>query len=541
MPDTTLTQPQLAALRRAAFDERAKRQNRGLTYREKLESRFFILDKHQHIVPFILNGFQSILWNEIAVNGWLPAGLEVDVLKARQLGSSTFWLALLFLDTIGNKGTTTAIICKKPDETVEFRERVKRLYHYLPDDEKPQKQQDNIGWLTFPDLDSKIYIGTAGVQDVGRAMTIHNLLATEVAFWPHEIETTWSALSNAVPPWGRRIRESTANGIGNWWAQRWESNKKGGNWQVKDGIILGKAGRRHFVFAPWFIDDEAMLDDPLIDPLTDDEARLIELYGLSEKQIAWRRWKQKEDSRLFFQECAEDDISCFLGAGNCVFEIDLLREFLKQAQDRQPLFVGENGALTIWKFAEPEHLYVAGSDVASGDTGGDYSATGILDWETGEQVAVLHGHFPPEVFAVKSASLCSSYNEALWGVEDAGFGQVVLSIAYGQLKYPKLFWHQPLTGGAEKLGWNTNAKTRPILIEDLGWALRERLIGVYDPEFIRECLSFVRTERKPEGEAQAGTFDDLLFAWAIAWQMRKYVQRLGVVQIIRDRIPRPGA
>lgn len=483
---------------------------------------------------------QETIWNEIALDGWLPPDLEVDILKARQIGSSTFWLGLLTEETITRPGTTTAIVCNRDAETVEFRERIKRLYERLPEDERPRKRQDNVAWLTFPDLDSKIYIGTAGAEEVGRAMTIHNVLATEIAFWPHEIEGTWSALSNAVPPWGRRIRESTANGLGNAWAQWWTKNKKEGSYRTERGAIIGRAGRKFFFFFPWWWDETAILHDPLIDPLTDDEARLVELYGLSPQQIAWRRWKQKEDPRLFFQECAEDDISCFLGAGNCVFDIDLLRELLKQAQDQRPLFVGENGALIIWKFAEPERIYVAGSDVGGGDPSGDRSATYILDWETGEQVALLHGAFPPEIFTRKSAALCTAYNEALWGVEDANFGQVVLNIAYGQLKYPKLFWHQPLTGGAEKLGWNTNAKTRPVLIEDLGWALRENLIGVRHPEFIRECLSFVRTERKPDGEAQEGCHDDLLFACGIAWQLRKYAKRPGAPQRIRDLIPMPG-
>jgi len=79
-----------------------------------------------------------------------------------------------------------------------------------------------------------------------------------------------------------------------------------------------------------------------------------------------------------------------------------------------------------------------------------------------------------------------------------------------------------------------------VLIEDLGWALREGMVRVNDPEFIRECLSFVRTEKKPDGEAQPGCYDDLVMAWGGAFQMRKYTRREGAPQIVRDRIPVPG-
>lgn len=533
-------------MRRAAYDERARRQERPLTHRERLESRFWIRDKHNRLIPFLFNRMQECVWDEIVVDGWLPLGLEVDVLKARKLGSSTFWLNLFFEDTITNERTNTAVICKKPPETEDFRLRMQRLYKHLPADERPMRRYDNPSWLTFPGLDSVMFLGTAGVQDIGRAMdSITNLLATEVAFWPHEPDVTWAAVSRAVPVHGRRVRESTANGIGNIWNQWWEQNKAKGVYRSEWGALIGKAGRKHFFFFPWWWDEEAVLDlsskgKPLDPPHTEEEAWLVEKYGLTDQQIAWRRWAEADDPRLFFQECAEDDVSCFLGAGNCVFDTRLLRELLKRAQENEPVHIGENGALIIWELPHPEEMYVAGSDVAGGDPVGDYSATGVLKWRTGEQVAVLRGRLPPDTFARKSAALCASYNDALWGVESAEFGHAVLSQVYGEpIGYRNLFWHEALTGGREKLGWVTNRRTRPTMLTDLEWALREGMMGVNDPEFIRECLSFVRTEKYPDGEAQQGCHDDLIFAWGIAWQMRRYVKRPGETQIVRDTIPYP--
>ena len=74
----------------------------------------------------------------------------------------------------------------------------------------------------------------------------------------------------------------------------------------------------------------------------------------------------------------------------------------------------------------------------------------------------------------------------------------------------------------DKLGWETNTRTRPILISDLNQVVFERQLIIRSSDIIGEMKSFVEgPSGKPE--AQAGTHDDLVIATGIAYQMYKSV------------------
>ena len=55
--------------------------------------------------------------------------------------------------------------------------------------------------------------------------------------------------------------------------------------------------------------------------------------------------------------------------------------------------------LTVWREPVNGHSYVAGVDTAEGLLHGDYSCIQMLDVRNGEQVAVWHGHIPPDELA----------------------------------------------------------------------------------------------------------------------------------------------
>ena len=71
-----------------------------------------------------------------------------------------------------------------------------------------------------------------------------------------------------------------------------------------------------------------------------------------------------------------------------------------------------------------------------------------------------------------------------------------------------------------KLGWETNIRTRPILISDLGMYIRNRDIKISDRSTINELMTFVKDE-KGKPQAQPGCHDDRVMALAIAVQMYK--------------------
>lgn len=69
-----------------------------------------------------------------------------------------------------------------------------------------------------------------------------------------------------------------------------------------------------------------------------------------------------------------------------------------------------------------------------------------------------------------------------------------------------------------KLGWDTNAATRPKMLQHLKDAIDGRLIHLYHRPTVNEMFSFII---KPTGKAEAedGAHDDLVMALAGAWQL----------------------
>lgn len=98
---------------------------------------------------------------------------------------------------------------------------------------------------------------------------------------------------------------------------------------------------------------------------------------------------------------------------------------------------------------------------------------------------------------------------------------VLQSLNYGQLfRMPK--WGEVLAPGesadSEKIGWHTNAATRPKMLDDLAGSLRQNINHIYDVDIVREIMSFIRNQRTGRPEAAPGAHDDFVFAEAIAWQ-----------------------
>ena len=142
-----------------------------------------------------------------------------------------------------------------------------------------------------------------------------------------------------------------------------------------------------------------------------------------------------------------------------------------------------------------------------------------MDYKTGEQVACLHGRWKPEVFGEKMAKLGYEYNTALLAPEANNHGHSTLNTLLNTLHYPRLYYHKDYdaTGQGEKLGWQTNAKTRPIMLSGIKTAVEDSFMKVNCPMFLGECRNF---QDSGEGKYE-GDYDDTVMAWAIAWQVRQ--------------------
>jgi hypothetical protein len=183
---------------------------------------------------------------------------------------------------------------------------VNRYHEHCPVFVRPSTGAANAKELFFDKLDSGYKVGTAGTKGVGRSSTIQLFHGSEVAFWPHA-ETHAAGVLQAVPdaPGTEVILESTANGLGNFFHQKWQDAERG----IGDFIA---------VFVPWYWQEEYRKDVPAGFTLDEEEREYAELYGLTLEQMHWRRNKIAElkDATLFKQEYPATAAEAFQMSGH---------------------------------------------------------------------------------------------------------------------------------------------------------------------------------------------------------------------------------
>jgi hypothetical protein len=419
------------------------------------------------------------------------------VLKARQVGMTSYAAARFFVQTIMRPGTLTMLVAQDRQSAEEIFRIVHRFWDNLSESLQtgPLKtSHSSARELVFPQLDSEFTVASAD-ENAGRGRTIQNLHCTEVSRWGRAGEEALASLRAAVVPGGEIVLESTANGAWGSFYKEWQQAEETGY-------------RRHFF--PWWFEETYKSEAGQLFEMTAEEAELAKMNGLTPEQIAWRRRQWASLRGLAAQEFAEDAISCFRASGECVFELEAVDRALAAAGD--PIEMRNNGRLRIWLPPQPGKKYVIGVDPAGGGVNGDYSCAQVIDQQWGTQCAELHGHFPLGELAKLLVELGEEYNRALLAVETNNHGHGVL--AHLHLKnYLNLFTQQG------KDGWNTSAWSRPRMIENMAAVLAEKP-GLFRSERLwNECRTFVRLDNGKPGAAY-GAHDDCVMAMAIALAVR---------------------
>ena len=191
-------------------------------------------------------------------------------------------------------------------------------------------------------------------------------------------------------------------------------------------------------------------------------------------------------------------------------------------------------SLEVWVHPNPQHGYVMGVDTVEGLGHGDYSCVHVLDLNTGELVAAWHGHIPPDALADEVLSLGLWYRDALCCVESNNHGLTTITMLR-QLGYPRMFRKRSLNQVTSKVsmefGWRTTRTSKPLMIDDLGMALRNDELRLYDRHTVGELRTFTRNDR---GSMSGSPYDDRVMALALANQMRKYAHAPEYVEHVDD-------
>lgn len=291
-----------------------------------------IRSKAGKVEPFQLNRAQQYIHERLEAQRAATGRVRALILKGRQQGCSTYVGGRFYHRTTWAKGRRTFILTHEDAATQNLFEMVNRYHEHCPVFVRPSTGAANAKELFFDKLDSGYKVGTAGTKGVGRSSTIQLFHGSEVAFWPHA-ETHAAGVLQAVPDAEDTevILESTANGVGNFFHQKWQDAERG------NGDFIA-------VFVPWFWQDEYRKEPPAGFELDDEEQEYARLYVLDRAQMCWRRNKIAElkDASLFKQEYPATAAEAFQMTGHDSFiKPDLVVAARKRTCDESgPLVIG---------------------------------------------------------------------------------------------------------------------------------------------------------------------------------------------------------
>jgi hypothetical protein len=441
----------------------------------------------------------------------LGRGRQNIVLKARQMGVTTWVAARFFLKTITARGVLTVQVAQTQEAAEGIFRIVQRFWECLPEGMREgalRRSRANSGQMCFPELDSEFRVVSAGDESAGRGLSIQNLHCSEVSRWPGNAGETLAGLRAALAPGGEMVMESTPNGAYGCFYEEWGRAGSRGSGEAS-GVV------RHFF--PWWM-EEAYVAAPVREALREDERRLVRAHDLKPRQIGFRRGLEASYRGLRSQEFAEDAESCFKATGECCFEVAAVERRMTSVSE--PMEMRRGGALQIWLPPVPGKEYLVAVDTAGGGADGDFAAVQVIEMGSGVQCAELQQRLGTVALARVSAELAREYGSGSWGgrgaliaVERNNHGAGVLAYLDSVERYARVYEQSGVAG------WLTTAGSKPGMISRMGALLVESPWLFFSKRLLGECRTFVSSANGRTGAAN-GAHDDCLMAMAVAQAVR---------------------
>lgn len=331
-----------------------------------------IRTKTQGVVPFHLNSVQLDLLNRFYDEMQLHGRCRFIILKARQMGLSTFIGALIYWWTIYHKGTKSLVLTHLDSATKELFEITKRYHDYCPDEFKPVAERNSVNELAFSAIDSALKTATAGNKNVGHGSTIQCLHWSEVSRSKNQEDMTLGVMQTVPTGDGTMIfLESTANGIGEYFHQTWQEAVRGENEFTP-------------IFYPWTAMQEYRASTDGVE-FSAEEREYQRLYHIDDEQLAWRQMKIKgfkgsPDERIaqFAEQYPIVAEEAFRSSDTSFIDVNAVREARKATMEGvgalvcgvDPAAGGKDSTaivlrqgrkvLKAWRFKRPDTMEIVG-------------------------------------------------------------------------------------------------------------------------------------------------------------------------------------
>lgn len=488
-------------------------------------------DSSKGFQPLVFNEAQKVVHSKIEQQRKETGKVRAIILKARQMGLSTYTTARVFWTAYFHPYHKSVVMAHDTSTSDAMFNMSRNIIDNMHPDFKPAYKKSNAKEIQFEHNDSGYRLYTAGSPEAGRGTTPTVCHLSEVAFWTHDEKILAGLFQGISQADGTEvILESTANGVGNEFHRLWMGAVRGENEYVP-------------IFVPWFLMEEYRRKAPENLDLDVDELEYKEKYGLDNDQMYWRRLKIAEGGDIKFrQEYPATAEEAFIVSGTGVFDSDKLNRYVpEKALDRKDFDYASNsfekdsrGSLEIFKYPTFDAKYVIGADVALG-VGKDNSAAVVMTPER-EVVAVFQNNrVDPSDFGDILFYLGRYYNNALLAPEINSMG-IATANRLKQMNYVNLYYQTNMANISNedtlKLGWRTSVATKGAIIGNLKNAIENFHIKIPSNKILHECKMYISDDRG-RTNAASGETDDLVIATAIALE----VVRTHGHKLVSDKVP----
>lgn len=460
------------------------------SYQRFMEHELTIIDKDRVEVPFVLNRAQAHFLHNL--------GSLNNVLKNRKQGISSVSLAIAvikFLTGENERCVSVSFIESSAQQQLQRAKHFIQSYERLNDVKVPLKYNSKQE-MVFEGVTSDgrkftntLRVGSAKSKSFGRGDDITFLHITEAAF-ADDLQALLSGIGEAVTHNAITILETTADGF-NQFKEHWDNTE------------LGNNGYKNFFYDPFWTYTKEFVEA-----------------------------KRKNLGRLGPQEYPYTAKEAFLTTGAHFFDVEAMK--LYDERTRDPIATPQGIDKDMFSFYRPLKrgefiiVFIDTAGEGSDRNGGQFLSKDSLD-------------LPIELF----------YEGSI--VDVTPKLKTLLEYIYEQTGVPPYVSYETNNGGGyelerlerlntlqhyavakqfklntegvleetDKLGWNTNTATRPVMIQGVEDLVNNQLVTIYSSRTVNEMFSFIKKKTISGWKAQAESHshDDLIMSLAGVWQM----------------------
>lgn len=287
-----------------------------------------VVNRDGDLIPFLVNAEQEVMLEYVERRWYAKLPVFAIVLKARQIGSSTFWQAVHYCYQSSQSNKHSHIVTDLKEKGEGFMEMFTIFHENEPYWMRPKIVAKNPVKLSGNGVkNAKVRIESAERRDnISRGFTFQFNHLSEIPFWPEDVlASIFNALLKAIPKkWPCiHVEESTGRNVNDMFYNRYFEAK------------AEKLTHYKSFFFPWFDHAEYRTELPanvnrkdFIATLDEGTAEMMRRHDLDIEQVYWYIQERnmevnsgEKNDDLFKRELPSNEDEAFLGANSNFFDV----------------------------------------------------------------------------------------------------------------------------------------------------------------------------------------------------------------------------